>query len=106
MANKDKEHKFTVYEHHGESMVVRKDLIGQHRDYCLCYSCKKFLPQDRENNCKIANLLFALDQHANIVTPVWECAECVIGENGAGVVPGVKTNDGQDKFVTQNRKND
>jgi len=46
---------------------------GQHREHCLCFSCAKFHPEDRERNCRVANLLYAVCQAMGIVTPVWEC---------------------------------
>jgi len=64
---------FIKYEHHGEEVWVREDLKGKHREYCLCYSCKKLNLEDQSKNCSIANLLYAVDIAMNITTPVWEC---------------------------------
>lgn len=61
------------YEHHGTRVSVRQDLKGKHREHCLCYQCENFKPEDRENNCKVANLLFAFCQALGMTTPVWEC---------------------------------
>ena len=61
------------YDHHGTEVAVRADLKGRHRENCLCYTCKNFTPEDKENNCEIANLLFAVDVAMGITTPVWEC---------------------------------
>jgi len=66
---------YKVYEHYGNSVWVKEDLKGQHRDYCLCHSCKKFNPEVRWKNCVIANEVFALDCRFKLVTPVWECPE-------------------------------
>jgi len=66
---------YVRYKHHGQVVWVNKALRGQHRKHCLCHSCEKFKPRDREKNCKIANLLFALDCAFDLVTPVWECPE-------------------------------
>lgn len=63
----------TRYEHHGVEMAVREDMKGRHREHCLCFSCAKFHPEDRERNCRVANLLYAVCQAMGIVTPVWEC---------------------------------
>jgi hypothetical protein len=63
------------YEHRSKQVAVRKDLRGQHRDYCLCYQCEKFYPQYREGNCGIANELYLLNCKCGITTPVWECQE-------------------------------
>lgn len=68
---------FENYKHHGASVWVRADLRGQHREYCLCYHCECFHPEDRERNCRIANALFAMDQLCEITTPVWEC-QCFV----------------------------
>lgn len=65
------------YNHHGEWVWVRKDLQGKHREHCLCYSCEKFLPHDKEKNCPIANVLYSLNVAFDLVTPVWECKNFV-----------------------------
>ena len=65
--------KIIKYNHHGKKVYVDEDLKGQHRAYCLCWRCKDFDPEDRAENCPIANLNFALDVLTGIVTPVWEC---------------------------------
>ena len=67
--------RFRVYVHHGILVWVNKELKGKHKEYCLCYSCKHFMPEDREKNCAIANLLYAVDVATGLVTPVWECPE-------------------------------
>jgi len=61
------------YVHHDIRVGVREDLKGKHREYCLCYQCHNFTPEDRGNNCAIANALYALNCLAGITTPVWEC---------------------------------
>jgi len=66
---------FERYEHHNVVVWVDKSLKGKHANHCLCYSCINFKPDDRNGNCPIANLLFALDCAVGITTPVWECIE-------------------------------
>jgi hypothetical protein len=61
------------YKHHGKIVSVQEDLKGKHRDYCLCYHCAWFQPQDDSLNCQVANVLFNLCQMYHIITPVWEC---------------------------------
>lgn len=64
------------YIHHDTLVFVDEELKGRHRLHCLCWQgCKKFTPENRETNCKIANLVFALCQVAGLVLPVWECPE-------------------------------
>lgn len=63
----------TTYEHHGVMVQVRKDLKGKHRDYCLCWQCDHFTPDDRAQNCAIANTLYGLCVLTGITAPVWEC---------------------------------
>ena len=67
--------KIVSYKHWGGKVFVRKDLLGKHREHCLCWECMKFLPNNRVDNCPIANLNYALDVLTHIVTPVWECPE-------------------------------
>jgi hypothetical protein len=62
------------YEHHGKNVSVQEHLKGKHREHCLCYyNCIFFKPEDRENNCSIANKLYQFDVDNNVTTPVWEC---------------------------------
>ena len=65
--------KYQRYEHHGAQMVVRKDLKGKHREYCLCYDCRYFNSVDRGGSCPTANLLYTVCVTQQLVTPVWEC---------------------------------
>jgi len=67
----------TCYRHHDGNVWVRTDLKGLHRDHCLCYECQRFHPKNRERNCRIANVLYALNVAWNMVTPVWECSEFI-----------------------------
>jgi hypothetical protein len=66
---------FIQYTHHRKLVWVAKDLKGTHREVCLCYDCTKFNPGIPENNCPIANLLYAVALAHNLVTPVFECPE-------------------------------
>ena len=63
------------YEHHGEKVFVKEDQLGMHREHCLCWECGEFYPEpeDMDQNCPIARVLFNLCVLLNIVTPVWEC---------------------------------
>ena len=63
------------FEHHGKKMWVEESLFGKHREHCLCFKCKKLNIEDREANCKIANLLYRTDIMCGITTPVFECVE-------------------------------
>jgi hypothetical protein len=63
----------TSYVHHGRTVFVRSDLRGTHRDHCLCFHCEHFTPDDRSNNCPIANDTFENCVKHGIATPVFEC---------------------------------
>lgn len=64
---------YEKYKHHGDAeMWVRKDLKGLHRDFCLCYSCKRFHPGTAAS-CSIAQAVYRSCVLHNVVTPVWEC---------------------------------
>lgn len=69
--------KFVFYTHHKNPVWVKSELLGKHKEYCLCYNCKKFKPEPRWKNCLIANEVYALDCRFGLVTPVWECPEFV-----------------------------
>jgi hypothetical protein len=74
------EKRFVRYSHHGVGVSVREDLKGTHRDVCLCYDCSYFNPGNPEENCPIANLLFAVAIAESIVAPVYECPNFAQGE--------------------------
>ena len=63
------------FDHHGVEVSAMEHLKGTHREHCLCFICNKLDIEDRDNNCMIANLLFALDQKCEVTTPVFYCKE-------------------------------
>lgn len=64
------------YKHHGKDVSVQEHLIGKHKEYCLCYQgCVHFKPENREENCIIANINFENCIKYDLVLPVWECAK-------------------------------
>ncbi len=64
--------KIVMYVHHGEEVYVRENLIGKHREYCLCYRCRRFKP-GADDNCTKAQQLYQFNVENGMVTPVWEC---------------------------------
>ena len=62
------------YVHHNKLVAVRRRFKGQHREHCLCYSCKRFKTDDDEK-CPIASAVFKNCVDFDLVTPVWECPE-------------------------------
>lgn len=68
---------YALYMHHDRMVMVRSELRGLHRDYCLCFSgCKKFRPDlPRKENCPIADAIYVNCVEYGVVTPVWECPE-------------------------------
>ena len=63
------------YKHHDIDVFVDSRLKGKHRKHCLCYNCKKFIPDDVWKNCSIAAELFEVCIENGLVTPVYECPE-------------------------------
>lgn len=63
---------FELYVHHGTEVSVCSDLKGEHRNYCLCYSCFFFRPNETLN-CPIAQRVYELCVEEDLVLPVWEC---------------------------------
>jgi hypothetical protein len=62
------------YKHHGTEVSVQEHLKGKHREHCLCFqNCVHFKPENREENCEIANANFKTCVDFNVVLPVWEC---------------------------------
>lgn len=71
-------HRYIRYFHHGRRVVVREDLKEFHRDFCMCFDCGLFCPENREANCLKANRLYKLCVSENMVTPVFECPDFVM----------------------------
>lgn len=69
----------TIYEHHGKMVHVFAELVGRHRDHCLCYKCGLFKP-NQENNCPIAEAVASISKDCHLVLPVWECPSVLQGE--------------------------
>lgn len=84
--------KVVEYVHHGVMVSVDEDLMGTHRDCCLCYRCGKFtIPMEdeivskgiseddqraaSESNCDKSNRLFEFVKANNMVCPVFECPD-------------------------------
>ncbi len=70
---------------HGESVFANEEMVGRHRDFCLCWKCQHFTPENRAGNCKIANALYALNLLSEITTPVFYCKE-FLGKNAGATV--------------------
>lgn len=60
------------YMHHGQMVAVDEELLGKHKDFCLCFRCELFAP-NQQCNCGIAKEVFNNCEYYNLVTPVWEC---------------------------------
>jgi hypothetical protein len=65
---------YVRYQHHGKIAWTRSDLLGTHRQNCLCWSCSKLFPGSKDN-CPIAQKLYGLCVEHNLVTPVYECPD-------------------------------
>ena len=63
----------TFYNHHDRLVAVQRHLKGRHREHCLCFTCQRFTPESRDENCSIANAVFENCKTHGIVSPVWEC---------------------------------
>ncbi len=63
------------YRHHGRLVAVRQALRGHYRESCLCYRCGKFNPDNPDDNCPTANLIYAACVLTGVVTPIWECPD-------------------------------
>lgn len=64
---------YVCYKHFDKNVMVREDLKGKHRNFCLCWNCTKFNPDDRKGNCSVANHVYSLCVLEDLVLPVWEC---------------------------------
>jgi hypothetical protein len=82
--------KYITYVHHRKKVWVKKELKGKHREYCLCFSCKKFNPTRAKVNCIISNCLYKLCSKYFLVTPVFECPYFEARQNKASIKREVK----------------
>lgn len=58
---------------HLDPVVMLSEVVGKHRDHCLCFNgCIHFKPGTPEN-CKIAQAIYETCVKYNVVTPVYEC---------------------------------
>lgn len=60
--------------HHG-FVWVREDLQGHHREFCLCYACKRYDPKRHQFDCEKARRVYEFCQEENLGLVVWECPE-------------------------------
>jgi len=66
--------KIVWYEHHSQMVAVDEDLMGKHREHCLCFRCSLFKP-DTTENCDMAEQNFRACKINSMVMPVYECPE-------------------------------
>ena len=65
-------------EHHGIKVYGESNLLGKHREHCLCYKCSKFKPKSGFDNCEIAIEVFAINSKFHITTPIFECPNFIL----------------------------
>lgn len=64
----------TKYMHHDRMVATFTETKGHHRELCLCHNgCKFFKPDTPSQNCRMAELNYALDKAFGMTTPVLEC---------------------------------
>ena len=59
--------------HNGSTVWVRADLQGRQKDYCICWSCRKFKPEAVDKGCPIICSVLRLAAEKGVVLPVWAC---------------------------------
>lgn len=78
------------YEHHGWKVKVNEKLKGKHREHCLCWKCKRFVPGwtlRALRACIRAKILYLFCIIFGMTTPVYECpryANIVYTDDGPG----------------------
>lgn len=73
--------KIVKYVHHGTLVSVDEDILGKHREHCLCFrNCALFIPGS-EFNCQMAQENYEFCVKYDTVTPVYECPEYVDKEH-------------------------
>ncbi len=66
---------YVSYERNGAVGWVREDLKGKQKEFCMCWDCSKFAPDQDDKGCQIIHAVLTLAAEKNIVLPVWECRE-------------------------------
>jgi len=66
---------YTRYIHHNRAVTVKTELMGKHREHCLCFECTHF----KSRRCLRAWLLYNFCRLFGMVTPVWECPNFIPG---------------------------
>lgn len=84
---------FKQYDHNGRQVWVRTNLLGRHKDHCLCFRCKKLNLVDKDKSCPVASILYAFNVAHNIVTPVWECPNFELEASDGCHIHRKETND-------------
>lgn len=71
---------FTAYERNGKKVWCRADLQERQKEFCLCWSCRKFAPGNPDKGCPIIHSVLNLADEKGIVLPVWACPNFAEGE--------------------------
>ena len=62
-------------------VFAKSELVGQHRQHCLCYECSGLMKPNGEfkkrGACKIAKAYYRMAIKHSTVTPVFECPQFV-----------------------------
>lgn len=58
-----------------EGVWVRSDLKNRQKEFCMCWDCKKFCPQEINKGCAIVMKVLELASQNKIVLPIWECPD-------------------------------
>lgn len=53
--------------------MVREDLNNRQKEFCMCWDCSKFKPEDEDKGCPVIQSVLQLAGSHSIVLPVWEC---------------------------------
>ncbi|MFH0754539.1 MAG: hypothetical protein V2A70_08240 [Candidatus Omnitrophota bacterium] len=60
-------------ERNGTERWVREDLKDRQKEFCMCWDCHSFRPQDQDKGCPVIKAVLDLAAAKNVVLPVWEC---------------------------------
>lgn len=74
---------FSNYEHNGKTVWCRADLQERQKEFCLCWSCRKFAPGTPDKGCPIIQSVLKLADEKGVVLPVWACPEFTALESRA-----------------------
>ncbi len=69
---------YESHERNGVQSWVRNDLKNRQKEYCMCWDCSLFKPDQADKGCLKIKKVLDLAQENQQVLPVWECPDFIL----------------------------